>query len=110
MLISLRSRRNAAACTNRLETLSSPTAKQAANEPYWFAKNQEVSKAITQMANPEYKVEFDGKETYVMCNDVKLAVRRDDRWVSIEAGVTVCDIVENGQHGIEIRYSRVTVH
>ena len=81
-----------------------PTAKQAANEPYWFAKNQEVSKAITQMADPEYKVEFDGKETYVMCNDVK------HRWVSIQAGVTVCDIVENGQHGIEIRYSRVTVH
>ena len=87
-----------------------PTTKQAANEPYWFAKNQEVSKGITQMADPEYKVEFDGKETYVMCNDVKLAVRRDDRWVSIQAGVTVCDIVENGQHGIEIRYSRVTVH
>ena len=87
-----------------------PTTKQAANEPYWFAKNQEVSKAVTQMTDPEYTVEFDGKETYVMRSGVKLAIRRDDRWVSIEPGVTVRDIVENGQHGIEIRYSRVTVH
>jgi hypothetical protein len=52
-----------------------PTAKQAANEPYWFAENQEVSKAVTQMTDPEYKVEFDGKETYVICNVVKLAAR-----------------------------------
>ena len=87
-----------------------PTAKQAANEPYWFAKNQEVSKAITQMADPEYKVEFDGKETYVMRNGVKVAMRRDDCWVSIEPGVTVRDIVENGRHGIEVEYRRVTVH
>jgi hypothetical protein len=84
--------------------------RPTANDPCWFAKDQEVSEAVTPMTDPEFKVEFDGKETYVMCNDVKLAVRRDDRWVSIEAGVTVCDIVENGQHGIEIRYSRVTVH
>ena len=87
-----------------------PTAKQAANEPYWFAENQEVSKAVTQMTDPEYKVEFDGKETYVICNGVKLAVRRDDCWVSIEAGVTVRDVFENGQRGIEISYSRVTIH
>ena len=38
-------------------------------------------KAVTQMTDPEYTVEFDGKETYVMRNGVKLAVRRDDRWV-----------------------------
>ena len=87
-----------------------PTTKQAANEPYWFAKNQEVSKAVTQMTDPEYKVEFDGEEMYVMCNGVKLAVRRDDCWVSIEPGVTVRDIVENGRHGIEVEYSRVTAH
>ena len=66
-----------------------PTAKQAANEPYWFAENQEVSKAVTQMTDPEYKVEFDGKETYVICYGVKLAMRRDDCWVSIEAAVMV---------------------
>ena len=47
-----------------------------------------MSKAVMQMTDPEYKVEFDGKETYVMCNGVKLAIRRDDRWVSIEPGVT----------------------
>ena len=87
-----------------------PTAKQAANEPYWFAENQEVSKAVTQMTDPEYKVEFDGKETYVICNGVKLAVRRDDCWLSIEPGVTVRDIVENGRVGIEVEYRRVTVH
>ena len=87
-----------------------PTAKQAANEPYWFAENQEVSKAVTQMTDPEYKVEFDGQETYVICNGVKLAVRRDDCWVSIEPGVTVRDIVENGRVGIEVEYRRVTVH
>ena len=87
-----------------------PTAKQAANEPYWFAKNQEVSKAVTQMTDPEYKVECDGKQTYVMCNGVKLALRGDDRWVSIEPGVTVRDIVENGRVGIEVEYRRVTVH
>jgi hypothetical protein len=64
------------------------------------------NKAVTQMTDPEYTVEFDGKETYVMRNGVKLAVRRDDCWVSIP-GVTVRDIVENGQHGIEVR---MTVH
>ena len=32
-----------------------------------------------------------------MCNGVKLAIRRDDRWVSFEPGVTVRDIVENGR-------------
>ncbi len=68
------------------------------------------NKAVMQMTDPEYTVEFDGKETYVMCNGVKLAMRRDDRWVSIEAGVTVRDVLENGQRGIEIRYSRVTLH
>ena len=66
-----------------------PTAKQAANEPYWFAKDQEVSKAVTPITDPEFKVEFDGKETYVMCNGVALAFRRDNRWVSIEPGITV---------------------
>jgi hypothetical protein len=68
------------------------------------------NKAVMQMTDPEYTVEFDGKETYVMCNGIKLAMRRDDRWVSIEAGVTVRDVLENGQRGIEIRYSRVTLH
>jgi hypothetical protein len=62
------------------------------------------------MTDPQYKVEFDGKATYVMCNDVKLAIRRDDRWVSIEPGVTVRDIVENGRQGIEVEYRRVTAH
>src|SRR5262249_4182475 len=85
-----------------------PTARQAANEPYWFAKDQEVSKAVTPMTDPEYKVEFDGKETYVICNGVKLAIRRDKRWVSIEPGVTVRDVIENGRHGIEVEYRRVT--
>ena len=87
-----------------------PTAKQAANEPYWFAKNQEVSKAVTRMTEPEITVEFDGKETYVICNGVKLAVLRDACWVSIEPGVTVRDIVENGRVGIEVEYRRVTIH
>jgi hypothetical protein len=64
-------------------------------------------KAVTQMTDPEYTVEFDGKETYVMCNGVKLAMRRDDCWVSIEPGVTIRDIVENGRVGIEVR---MTVH
>jgi hypothetical protein len=67
-------------------------------------------KAVTQMTDPEYTVEFDGKETYVICNGVKLAMRRDDRWVSIEPGVTVRDIVENGRHGIVVEYRRVTLH
>ena len=87
------------------------TAKQmkakAAQDAYWFNKDQEVSKAVTQMTDPEYKVEFDGEEMYVMCNGVKLAMRRDDGWVSIEPGITVRDIVENGRHGIEVR---MTVH
>ena len=65
---------------------------------------------VTPMTDPEYKVEFDGEEMYVMCNGVKLAVRRDDCWVSIEPGVTVRDIVENGRNGIEEEYRRVTVH
>jgi len=65
------------------------------------------NKAVTQMTDPEYTVEFDGEETYVMRNGVKLAMRCDDRWVSIEPGVTVRDIVENGKHGIEVR---MTVH
>ena len=69
-----------------------------------------MSKAVTQMTDPEYKVEFDGKETYVMRNDVKLAIRRDKLWVSIEPGVTVRDIIENGRHGIEVEYRRVTAH
>jgi len=91
-----------------------PTAKQmkakAAKDPYWFTKDQEVSKAVAQMTDPQYKVEFDGKEMYVIRNGVKLAMRRDDCWVSIEPGVTVRDIVENGRHGIEVEYSRVTAH
>ena len=82
---------------------------KAANDPYWFTNNQEVSKAVAQMNDPDYKVEFDGKEAYVICNDVKL-IRRDDGWVSIEPGVTVRDIVENGRVGIEVEYRRVTVH
>ena len=68
------------------------------------------NKAATQMTDPKYKVEFDGKEMYVMHNGVKLAMRRDDCWVSIEPGVTVRDIFEDGRHGIEVRYSRVTTH
>ena len=64
-------------------------------------------KVVTQMTDPEYTVEFDGKETYVMRNGVKLATRHDDRWVSIEPGVTVRDIAENGRVGIEVR---MTVH
>jgi hypothetical protein len=91
-----------------------PTAKQmqakAAQDPRLFTKNQEVSKAVTRMTDPEYKVELDGEEMYVMCNGVKLAMRRDDCWVSIEPGVTVRDIVENGRHGIEVEYRRVTAH
>jgi len=90
------------------------TAKQmkakAAQDAYWFNKDQEVSKAVTQMTDPEYKVEFDGEEMYVMCNGVKLAMRRDDRWVSIEPGITVRDIIANGRHGMEVEYRRVTVH
>jgi hypothetical protein len=64
-------------------------------------------KVVTQMTDAEYTVEFDGKETYIMRNGVKLAMRHDDRWVSIEPGITVRDIVENGRHGIEVR---ITVH
>ena len=40
-----------------------------------------MSKAVTPMTDPEFKVEFDGKETYVICNGVN---RRDKRWVSID--------------------------
>ncbi len=65
------------------------------------------NKAVMQMSDLEYTVEVVGKETYVMRNGVKVAMRRDDRWVSIEPGVTVRDIVENGRHGIEVR---MTVH
>jgi hypothetical protein len=72
-----------------------------------YRANAMSNKAVTQMTDPEYTVEFDGKETYVMRNGVKLAMRRDDRWVSIEPGITVRDIVENGRHGIEVR---MTVH
>jgi hypothetical protein len=36
------------------------------------------NKAVTQTTDPEYTVEFDGKETYVMRSGVKLAIRRDD--------------------------------
>jgi len=72
-----------------------------------FDRGAMSNKAVTQITDPEYTVEFDGKETYVMCNGVKLAMRRDDRWVSIEPGVTVRDIVENGSVGIEVR---MTVH
>ena len=68
------------------------------------------NKTVTQMTDPEYKVECDGKETYVMRNGVKLAMRRDDHWVAIKAGVTVRDVFENGQRGIEISYSRMTIH
>jgi hypothetical protein len=84
------------------------TAKQmkakAAQDAYWLNKDQEVSNSVTQMTDPEYKIECYGKETYVMCNGIKLAMRHDDRWVSIEPGVTVRDIVENGRVGIEVEY------
>ena len=84
--------------------------RATANDPYWFAKDREVSKAVTPTTDPEFKVEFDGKETYVICNSVKLAIRRDKRWVSIEPGVTVRDVIENGRHGIEVQFRRVTIH
>jgi len=32
------------------------------------------NKAVTQMTDPEYTVEFDGEETYVMRNGVKQAM------------------------------------
>ena len=92
---------------------------QYPNEPRHFSRNRRLQfaldsrrgrnehKAVTQMTDPEYTVEFDGKETYVMRNGVKLAMRRDDRWVSIEPGIAVRDIVEEGRHGIEVR---MTVH
>jgi len=80
---------------------------KVSQDAYWFNKDQEKSKAVTQMTDPEFTVEFDGKETYVMRNGVKLAMRRDDHWVSIEPGITVRDIVENGINGIEVR---MTVH
>jgi hypothetical protein len=64
-------------------------------------------KAVRQMTDPDYTVEYDGNEMYVMRSGVKLAMRRDDHWVSIEPGVTVRDIVENGILGIEVR---ITVH
>ena len=54
------------------------------------------NKAVTQMTDSEYTVEFDGNETYVMHNGVKLAMRRDDRWVSIEPGITVRDMRRMG--------------
>jgi hypothetical protein len=84
--------------------------RPTANEPYWFSNDQEVSKGVTRKTDPEYKVEFDGKEAYVTCNGVKLAVQRDNCWVSIEPGVTVREIVEDGRVGIEVEYRRVTVH
>jgi len=78
----------------------------------WAQTRQDGSKAVTQMTDPDYKVEYDGKEMYVTRNGVVLAMRRDNGWVSIEPGVTVRDIFENGQHGIEVRYndSQVTPH
>jgi hypothetical protein len=69
-----------------------------------------VSKAVTQMTDPEYKSRIRWRGNVVMCNGVKLAMRRDDCWVSIEPGVTVRDIVKNGRHGIEVEYRRVTAH
>jgi len=68
------------------------------------------NKAVTQMTDPEFTVEFDGKETYVMRNGVRLAMRQDNRWVSLEPGVTVRYIYENGQQGIEVNYGPVTTH
>ena len=69
-----------------------------------------TNKTVTQMTDPDYTIEFDGKETYVIYNGVKLAIRRDNRWTSIEPGVTVRDIFENGRHGIEVEFRRVTAH
>ena len=65
------------------------------------------NKTVMRVTEPKITVEFDGKETYVMRDGVKLAMRRDDCWASIEPGITVRDIVENGQHGVEVR---MTVH
>ena len=41
------------------------------------------NKAVTQMTDPEYTIEFDGKETYVMRNGVKLAMRNRTRHHSL---------------------------
>jgi hypothetical protein len=43
----------------------------------------QLLRGVSQLLN-KFGIEFDGKETYVMHNGVKLAMRRDDRWVSIE--------------------------
>ena len=47
----------------------------------WAQTRQDGSKAVTQMTDPDYKVEYDGKEMYVTRNGVVLAMRRDNGWV-----------------------------
>ena len=54
----------------------------------------------------EGTIEFEG--TYVFVNGVKIAKRKDNKWVSLLPGVTVSDLKKKGKKGragIEIIYS-----
>ena len=56
--------------------------------------------------NDEGSIECDGKDMFVVRGGVRLAKRKDNKWVSLIPGVTVQDIKEKGhRHEIEIIYS-----
>jgi len=55
--------------------------------------------------NGEGRIEFDGKEMFVVCSGIKIAKRRDKKWVSLMPGVTIRDFKERDRQGIEIIYS-----
>ena len=54
----------------------------------------------------EGSIEHDGKDMFVVRSGVRLAKRKDNKWVSLIPGVTVRDIKEKGhRQEIEIIYS-----
>jgi len=61
---------------------------------------------IAKDDNDEGSIECDGKDMFVVRSGVRLAKRKNNKWVSLIPGVTVIDIKEKGhRHEIEIIYS-----
>jgi hypothetical protein len=56
--------------------------------------------------NGEGCIEYEGNEMFVVRSGVRLAKRKNNKWVSLIPGVTVRDVKEKGRrYEIEIIYS-----
>jgi len=55
--------------------------------------------------NGDGTIEWDGKDMFVVRSGIKIAKRKNKKWVSLMPGVTVRDFRDSGRQGIEIIFS-----